>query len=96
MNNRIIRKRPFAGTNPIPDDQALGPCADRHSVAIADLSGKQHLRQWILQCPLDHPLQRTRTEHRVITLIGKPGFRAVVQFQPDLAPDEALFKPGQL
>src|ERR1700722_11982264 len=53
--------------------------------AVADLPGKQHLRQWVLHPLLDHAFQRTCAISRIVPLVGEPLPRLGVEAEPDLA-----------
>src|ERR1700731_2200901 len=64
--------------------------------AVHDGAGQQHLRQRILQLPLDDALERARAVDRVVAGIGEPGFRLFVDFEHDLAIIEELLQMLEL
>src|ERR1700722_16467120 len=58
--------------------------------AIRDIAAKKKLRQWVLQAPLDHALQRSRAIDGIISGMRQPFARLGIEIDRDLAIGQKL------
>src|SRR6187431_3199463 len=65
-------------------------------VALLELSFEHRKCQGILQHPLHRTLERSRTEHRIVTGIGKLAPRAVTEYERELAVGKQLAQVAKL